>query len=361
MKKISASQCYERIMELISPEDYELPKGIDRILSESIYNQRSLKFFLNRAAEEAVSLLCDIDDRGAYEILVDAVSEYLHAYPAPASVKMNLYETLYKWCEEIAWENNISGYEELLDELQKPVECDLSIEIIKELHNQDGITKEKMESRYGVSGKKIQNIIHQLSDESKGNPIRIGGQAVYVPVSHHKEERRDEKRRFYTPNTMSPVIFQLNIMQVAALLQSFQYNYQEKGNAIPLDMAIDTWSQLSDYAKKRVREMYCINDPEFSDFLNLVEAEATSLVYRFMDESELLARGNLSASEQIHNAFKGGRICNIELMKPYRTRKNQRVRYDSDCGSFYAVDANKPDGDRLYFTEEELKYLYEVD
>lgn len=361
MKKISASQCYERIMQLISPEDYEPPKGIDRILSESIYNKRSLKFFLNRATEEAILLLCDIDDSGAYEILVDAVGEYLHAYPAPATVKMNLYETLYKWCEEIAWENNISGYEGLLEELQKPVEYELPIEIIKALHVQDGVTKENLEAKYVVSSKKIQNIIHQISGENRENPLRIGGQVVNVPVSHHKEERRDEKRRFYTPNTMSPVIFQLNIMQVAALLQSFQYNYQEKGNAIPLDMAIDTWSQLSDYAKERVREKYCQSDPEFANFLDLVEAESTSLGYRFMDESELLARGNLSASEQIHNADKGDRICNIELMKPYRTRKNQRVRYDDECGAYYAVDANKLDGDRLYFTEEELKYLYEVD
>jgi len=299
------------------------------------------------------------DKQYYYRVIIYAAAEYILGYPAPVSAKQKLFQQMYAFCEAVGEQCGVGNYESLLKELPVPIDQDLTIGIIKELHNRDGVTKSEIAGAYGVSTKTAQTMIHRLTGENGQSPLRIGGQIVRVSVAHHKEEGRDSNRRFFTPNSVSPVIFQLNIMQAATLLQSFHCNY-ERGNMIPLDMAIDTWCQLSDYAKGRIKEVFCQRDAEFAEFINMVDEEAESIEYRFMTESEMLEARDSNSGEQLMLAFKGGLICDLVLTGPYRSWKHKRVFYDFGRKSFYVVPVDDIHGDKIYFNEDELLKLSEA-
>ena len=236
----------------------------------------------------------------------------------------------------------------------------MTIELIKDLHVREGVTKDTLAEKHGVSTKTIQTTLRKLSGENGQPALRIGGQEVHVLVSYHKETHRDEERRFYTPNTMNPLVYQMNLMQVATLLQSFQCNY-EKGNNLSLDLAVDTWCQLSEYARERIREVFCVKDREFGDFLRMVEMESMDISYRFMTESEMIKEGNASSKELLMLAYKGGIVCDLILGGPYRTKKNQKIMYDLNQRSHYAIDADRVDSERLYFSEDEVLDIIEIE
>ena len=157
---------------------------------------------------------------------------------------------------------------------------------------------------------------------------------------------------------MNPLVFQMNIMQVATLLQSLHLNY-ENGNNTPLDLAVDTWSQLSDYAKGRIQEVFCKRDPKFSKFIDQVDEDAQNPEYRYMTESEVMEKGEASRDEMLLIADKGSMVCNLTLSQPLRSRKNQRIFYDHDQNSYYAVPAENTSAKPLYFSVEEVRDISE--
>ena len=347
---------YDCIVEMLKAAEQEHSAIVTHLFSENPKNGRS---FLGRLRNNLPDSGGSGDPGTAFRILVDTVSEYIHGYHAPASAKQLLYQALYALCESIGRRYQIPEYPMVLEDLPAPVTEDLTLALIKELHDRDGITKEEFGHRHQVDPRTVQNRIHALSGENRQHPLRIGGYAVQVPVkSFKKHNKRDEPRRYYTPDTSNPVFFQMNLIQTASLLQSFYYS-NRMGNIIPLDMAIDTWNQLSDYARSRIREVFCKNDPDFADFLDEVEQLSSSVAFRFMSESELLAERDASASEQLIMAYKGSLICDMTLIGPPRSRKRQRIFYDPARQQYYAVSADQPDGERLYLREEELLCLTE--
>lgn len=359
MKHSAVTQPYNFIIRMIEQSNFNA-HGIPRkFFEEDPQSTRSLFYWIKKICDEESKGTMAVDYRSAFRILADAVSKYLLKYPATASARQVLYQHLFAWCESLGDQFHISNYDMILSDIPLPVERDLTIALAKELHARDGISKNDLAEKYGVSEKTIQVSLRQLSGEGRYQPLRLGGQAVTVPVAYKEEKHRDDKRRFYTPNSMSPIIFQMNLMQVATLMQSFQMNY-DSGNNIPLDLAVDTWSQLSDYVKDRIREIFCQRDQSFSEFLDIVESEVNSDDYRFMTESEMMDLKDISVSERLDLAYKGGMVCNLSLIAPHRTKKNQRIIYDHDCHKFYAVPADDLSADRLYFSLDEVYMISEV-
>lgn len=347
---------YYYVLEMLKSVGQEHQAILDRILSENPENKRSFLYRLKKNTENVTNTNNPV---WAYKIIVETVAEYIQGYHAPASSKQVIYKLLYALCKDIGKRNDFSDSDtNFLDDLSDPVETDFDIDLIKLLHPREGITKEEILQKLpgATHERTVQNHIQALSGYRK--PLRIGGFAVHVPVVRKKKEGRDKPQKFYTPNTMNPVVLLMNTTQTATLLQSFYYN-NEKGNIIPLDMAIDTWCQLSDYTKARIREIFCKDDPDFASFLDQVEAESESLSYRFMTESELLSQRDTSAGEKLDLAYKGGLICDLELCKPTRSRKHQRIMRDDETHSYYAVSAENLSGDRLYFDKDELCSLAE--
>lgn len=359
MSEIHNSQAYKRVLEMLNCTVFEDRNFLEQILNPSHEHKRSFKYWLASFLSNLNRNDGESDQRYYYRVIIYAAAEYILGYPAPVSVKQKLFQQMFALCEAVGEQHAVENYESLLKDLPMPVDQDLTIAFVKELHGRDGVTKNELAAEYGVHKKTAQTLIHRIAGESSYQPLRIGGQIVRVPVAHHEEKGRDEERRFYTPNSMSPIVFQLNLMQAATLLQSFYCNY-ERGNMIPLDMAIDTWCQLSDYTKNRIEEVFCRRDPQFADFIDMVDKEAESGEYRFMTESEMLESRDSNSEEQLMLAFKGGMICDLVLTGPYRTWKRKRIFYDFEKESFYAVSADDIHGDKIYFDEDELLELSET-
>ena len=359
MDNFRTDELYFYIRDMIGRSRFNANGIPHKFFIEDSENSHSLFFCVRKLCSDAENRLLAPDNRVAYRILTEALSTYLLKYPASASAKQRLYQHVFAWCEDMGDQFRIPNYEMYLSDIPQPIERDLTISLIKDLHAREGITKDELVEKYEVSEKTIQVSLRQLSGESKYQPLRLGGQTVSVPVAHKEEKRRTDKRKFYTPNTLSPVVLQLNIMQVEALLKSLQLNYSDDHN-IPFDLAVDVWGQLSDYAKERIGEIFSSKDPDLSEFLEDVNREAQSNEYRFMTESEMLMDLDLRVSEQIDIAYKGMMVCNLSLVSPRRTLKNQRVFFDHKAKAYYAVPANDLSAERLYFSLDEVHMVCEV-
>ena len=342
------------IIEFLETAGEKHQEVISRLLFEGKRIKSSFLRLLKSQLSDRVEL---IDEAWAYDRILVAMSDYIRSYHAPAAAKQRLYYDVYSLCEYLGQLHNITGYADSLNSLQAPVTDDITIALIKHLHKREGITKEEFAEKYQVDKKTVQSRMQSLSGNPKYKPTRIAGHMVYVPVEPTSSERkRDEDQRYYTPNTMNPLILQLNTTQVAALLQSFYYSNKE-GNIIPMDLAIDVWCQLSDYTKDRIKVIFCKNDSAFAEFIEDVDSESQSLDYRFMTEAEMLDDRDLGSREQLCIAEKG-MICDIVLLSPYRTRKKQSIYFDPYEGNYIAVSVDDPD-DRMSFTLDEFHSLSE--
>ena len=354
MKVSSREIKREYILDLLNSAGEEHQAVLDRIFSENTENRRAFLYILDKSldyAEETLSLTW------AYRKITDTVSAYIRAYCGPASAKQLVCNALYELCKTLGAKHSIPNHSMYLEDLPKPVEEDVVISIIKELHDRKGVSKSELCAKYGVEPKTIQNYIYTLSGERPGAALRIGGFAVKVPVKYHKETPKDrEPRKYYTPNSLNPIVLQMNTIQTATLLQSFYYNNRE-GNFIPLDMAIDVWSQLSDYTKAKIRDIFCTRDEGFSEFIKQVDAESQSLSYHFMSEPDMVFSRDVSIKEQLLIAEKNSLICDIYLANPIRSLKRQHIYYDHTCGQYYALPADDPTAKGQRFSESDLREL----
>lgn len=299
------------------------------------------------------------DNLTLYRILINAVSAHLMSYHAPAPVKHKLYLPLYELCIKFGQAYGVSNYEKHLDNIPKPLDCDISVDIIKELHSRDGITKEELASKYNVSTKTVQKYLHRLSD--KKTPLRIGGQAVNLRLAHHKETSRTEERRFYTPDTLSPIILQLNVMQVGSLLQSLCRNYySDNGGVIPSELALNVWCQLTEYVKERIRSVFAERDFEFAGFLDILDDESKLSTPQFISETEMIYSdepNDYTNEEQLLFAYKNATPHDILLNNPPIALKNQRIRYDHRDNIYFALPFDNPNGKRINISPDDLKKI----
>ena len=350
---------YDYVIGMIERSTYEDRALLDRFFKEDPYHNKSLFAMIRQVSRVYERKNIPVEAETAYKILIEAVSDYIFAYSTSYAAKQRIYKNMYAWCVHMGKQYAIANYEDEVQDLPEQLTTDYTIGFVKELHNQDGVTKQDLATYYGGSTKKVQVFLHRLTDHHSADPVRIGGQPVYLKIEHTESNRKLGERKYYTRNTMSPVVFQMNIMQVETLMKSFQLNY-DTGNNIPLDMAIDTWSQLSDYARQRIRDVFCQRDQELSDFLDLVEDAMNSDEYRFMTEAEMLSDRDVSVSEQLLIADKGDVVCNISLTGPHRTRKRQKIKYDHSTGKYRAISVDDPASEPIYFKEEEVYRIEEA-
>lgn len=358
MDKMQIYRYVGRMIFEAGHDDFGIP---ERFFDENFRSRESIYYYIRSViAEEYSEHDGAMNNQTGYQIIVDAVAGYLDGRSAPISVRHNVYQHLYSWCKMLGQKYNIDDYDMYLNDIPKPNDEDFVIGLIKNLHGRDGITKSELAGKMNKSKRAVQANIHRLSGDDPKNPLRIGGFSVKVPVEYKEEKYRDEHRRFYTPNTMHPIVYQLNLMQTASLLQAFMYSY-DMDNNIPLDLAIDTWCQLSDYAKNRIKEIFCLKDDNFAEFIDIVEDESDNSYRHFMTEAEMLNDEKVSPGEQLDLAFKGGRKCDLYLNSPFRTRTNCIIGYDRGRHCYYAVNADDIDGDKLYFTLDEFEELQTID
>ena len=218
-----------------------------------------------------------------YNTIARAMIAYLSSYPASFSFKQQTKKQFSLWLEKIEKKyaiNDVKVPEELDAENDK---SDTGIVMLKALHSRKGITKEKLRCELGdISARAVQKNLRKISPSLyEGNsadieetymPFYIGGQPIHAKIRVRVKDEDKEKKKYYdTPNTVHPIILQENLMQVGVLLKSLCINFCDNESDISLNIALDIWSQLSDYAKARIESKFARIDKDMQFFIELLK------------------------------------------------------------------------------------------
>ena len=290
----------EQLLEMLRRAAAQLPEyeaeNAKRILSRKLF-QKHLKQRVSELQENNLNSDCGL--------ISEAMEATIEGQPGSIEHKQRLWEVFDAWLAVIEKEYNLS-----ISRPSRPLlesEDGKLIHLIKELHGTDGLgcEREPLCDKIGVKEKTLRTYLKRLNGDLEDEPWTLGGQRVSTAVKIRKDGR---KRYTYTPDTLHPIVLQLNITQVAYLLKSLGIAYDSHcyGNELSADLAYGIWSQLSPYAKKRIREAYVSKDrvtqyvnrsaeeekeaAAFGAFLNTMEWKAEHWIDEFFTESEMLNR-----------------------------------------------------------------------
>jgi len=99
-------------------------------------------------------------------------------------------------------------------------------------------------------------------------PFRLGGQPLLAEIELvDKTETRAKHKRFRTLNSVHPLVLQENIMQLATLLKALSHQYYDQADDVSRIIAVDIWSQMSEYARKKIIDYYTFDDVVLEDFI----------------------------------------------------------------------------------------------
>lgn len=244
-----------------------------------------------------------VDEQEAWSSILSAMDYYICDYPGTTVDKQKVWNIFRQWLHNIAFDMRINvGWEEV-DELLPPVlQKDHVIGLIKDLHYASlGPTKDELARKYHVSDRTIKDTINKLNRRKDGE-LRIAGQKVdFQMVEKYEYDEREHvtRRHFSAKNTVNPVFLQLNIAQVHSLLNGLKLSYFVEGRNLSVSSAVEIWSQLSDYTKDRIRLVYCEEDAEFSEFIQIVEDEiASTTLHTYKSERDQIREEDLSPYEE---------------------------------------------------------------
>ena len=116
----------------------------------------------------------------------------------------------------------------------------------------------------------------------------LGGQPVHTDISYHD---KDTHRRFYSSNTVHPIVLQENITQLATLLKALCHQFYDYEDDKSVIIAIDIWYQMSEYAQNKIKHYFAYNDSDFSAFIDMIDDDCPDdHVIRYYTEREMLKR-----------------------------------------------------------------------
>ena len=305
------------------------------------------------------------------EAIASAMGHYLKSFDAPMSVKKMLCARLHQWFLQIGRKQNIDNQE--LEDIFKQeadfYESNKLIDLIKHL-TPDGVTKEFLCELYRTNfrtennenqKRSIMKMLQRLS--SKDNPYYIGDQPVYLEIDYKKEKLANDEyiqdstptsgtsryvHRYYTKDTVHPIILQANIMQVVILLSSLCCLYNSiKGAPLALDLATDIWWQLSEYGRNRLQSIACppqLLPTNWSDFINACnDPTITKRIFPFQREKDLINQSDASLEDHMFYLLKNGQPCHAVQYKDENGKNHiltdQYIERGTTYDNYYAVDA----------------------
>ena len=272
------------------------------------------------------------NDQDFLRIIAGAMQEYLdHSRKAPTA-QLREWEVFTHCLEVLAQSMGVRGIPELI----KPVEDDVDIVLLKDLHEPH--TKEELAEHLRVGEKTIRNKLRAIEDGTGG--VRLGGQRVHVKISKTQEDSQT-KCQYQTKNRMHPLILQLNTAQLGCLLTALAQD--DIDYAINRITASYIWDQLSEYAKTRIKEIFVSRSKELKMLIEELESAENSErndTY-FLMERELLGSDELDLSQQLFLYMKGGRTCTITVREKgiERKYKCRRIEEGPDPDYLYLIQA----------------------
>lgn len=361
MKKELVDNAIEMLIECGEPSE-ELQQKF--IFSENGLKERLEKYAANpNISRDGIEII---------KIIANCMNDLLKDYPAPAHYKEGLRKTFFDLFDEICYNYGFfeDESEELFDDIVDKYINDPTIEVIKLLHNQEGTTKQELSRKLGVSEKTVQTILHKL--DNSATPLKLGGMPISVPINtfddysencvYKKGDKYKKRRHYLTKNTMHPITYQMNLMQVGTLLYSLSKAYYEEEMYGAFYLALNTWCQLSEYAKERIKEIFIPRYNNFGEFIFELSEMLYNGARKFETENYLLKEeDDFSIEKKLLAVYNGELVCALELTNPRRRLRNQRVFFDFDKKQYYAVSTEDTDAktDRTYLEKDNIFDLYE--
>ena len=259
-----------------------------------------------------------INNAKCYKAIAEAMVRYADSYPAPASFKKRVRENFVKWLEAIRSKYEFPEQPEIPWGLYpEDGEKDTVVGMLQSLQSRRGVTKEELQIRLGIGPRAILKDLCKLDptlreegteEQDSPMPFYIGGQPVRARI-RSKKYAGDRKKYYLTENSVHPLILQENLFQAATLLQALQRNYDEHESTVSSYLAVDIWSQLSDYARERIEYVFTAGDPDFAAFIEMLKDETPDgRIPAYRTEREMFI-GDESISERLLYYRKADRVC----------------------------------------------------
>ena len=260
----------------------------------------------------------------AYGCIASAMVVYLESYPAVFSFKQQTKERFLLWLKRIRQAYAIADVTDPA-ELTSTKERDTGIAMLKLLHARSGVTYEEIEHSFGgnIGRRAIQKDFIKISPSlytGEGEPdvpFRLGGQPLLAKIELvDPEETRAEHKRFRTLNSVHPLVLQENIMQLATLLTALSHQYYDRADDASRIIAVDIWSQMSEYARAKIIDYYAFDDVVLDDFIFEINnpcPDDHACVYH--TERELLQEIEMSVDQALPYLMKvSGRAGIVKLI-----------------------------------------------
>ena len=308
----------------------------------SLLIAREMGEFAGKKSNETV-------DEKVFEDILYGMNDYIRGYRAIPAFKQKMWDLFNEWMLHIADVYTIENAKNLIDEImEKPVEEDSYVTIIKKLH--EGCSKKDIATSLCVSDKTVQNSLHlldpNLDSEAKDNDSRkthkkrntprFGGQILQVDITTEDRtvvdpdnpyKTKSKERIFKTKETLHPVALQLNVTQAGILLKGLQLANNMDVSDNSFEMAINVWTQLSAYCRKRLKEYYHPEDEDFHSFIEFIEEVEQDMDKGKMFQTEIEMFEDESIPNKLNLAFKGSRLCNVKL-KDSKVLRKCSIIYD---------------------------------
>lgn len=249
--------------------------------TNSIREEISLFSCLKEETSKYGSRFCQRSERTlqlAYKCIIGAMSAYLESYPAGFYFKQCVRKNFYNWV------NDIKSLYSIVDKSSSDVlkipknEKDTGVAMLKLLHAREGITREGLENELGVTDRAVQKALVKISPSLYNGPgeaytpFRLGGQPLNAEITL-VDDVHSSKKRFYTLNTVHPIVLQENITQLATLLQALSRQFWKNEDDVTRLIGIDIWSQMSDYARNKIIDFFAFDDEDLEGFVDIIKNE----------------------------------------------------------------------------------------
>ncbi len=234
----------------------------------------------------------------AFRAIANATVKYLKIYTTQFSYKERLKLKFKFWLNKIAEAYSVKESDIPLELEVDEDSIDVGVKLLKLLHSRDGVTKKDISGELNkISTRQIQKYLHKISNEEEC-PLYIGGQPAKAYIQAFKK-KGEKEAYYYTPNSIHPIVLQENVMQVYTLLKAL-YNYYDSDSQsnIGLIIALDIWSQLSDYAKERMQDL-ARRDDSLQELIYLLEGTdcPDDHICTFLTEKDMAEAEELSVDE----------------------------------------------------------------
>ena len=233
----------------------------------------------------------------AYDAIAEALVEYIENLEGHYSFRRKTRTMFAAWLKDIRKAYKLEKEKSKIPEVFLFENGEEVIEMVKALHRPKGVSKAELVERLAIQSRSIQKNLRRLSpdlyegsktemgDEYK--PFHIGGQPVTVKIKIIEE--KNNSRRYKTPNTLHPIILQENLLEVEILLKSLSLSCDRYNSNISTRIAFDIWSQLSDYAKEKIKKDFAYEDDIHQEFIKCIDEDCpTDYACSFSTQREMI-------------------------------------------------------------------------